>query len=497
MSTEIVRGMTHGAVWMVLFKAIDRPLGLISTFILARLLLPADFGIVAMAMSVIAVIELATSFSFDAALVQKPKLRRDHYDSAWTMNVLVAVSCAAATIALAPAAASYYAEPRLTAVMGTLAIGWLAWGFENVGVVDFRRELNFRREFWFLASKRLISFAVTVAAALVFRSYWALVVGMVSGRVVGVLLSYAMHPFRPRPSLAASRELFSFSGWMLATNLVAAAVSRLPHFVLGRTYGAQALGAYTVGAEFAQIANSELAAPINRALFPGFSRLAERPEEFRRACVGATTVMLLLVLPASLGIAAVADPVVRVLLGDRWGAAVPVIQVLAISGALSAVVSNNASAYLAIGRPHLVTAILLCRLVVMVPLLYVAARRGDFIAIAYAEMIAVVASLLFSYPVLLRQLKLSPLDYLAALWRPLCASIAMGLTVHAAITWIGTDGSAPGALIQLAAGVPLGIALYVSLVFGLWIASGRPESAELLVAKRAYAAWSSLAVRSR
>lgn len=497
MSTEIVRGMTHGAAWMVLFKVIDRPLGLISTFILARLLLPADFGIVAMAMSVIAVIELATSFSFEAALIQKPQPRREHYDSVWTLNVIVAVICAAATIALAPVAASYYAEPRLKAVMWTLAVGWLAWGFENIGVVDFRRELNFRREFWFFASKRLISFAVTVAAALTFRSYWALVTGVVAGRVSGVLLSYAMHPFRPRLSLAASRELFSFSGWMLATNLLGAAVSRLPHFVLGRSYGAQALGAYTVGAEFAQIANSELAAPINRALFPGFSRLADRPEEFRRACVGATAVMMLIVLPASVGIAAVAGPLVRVLLGERWGAAMPVIQVLAISGALSAVVSTNVSAYLAIGRPHLVTAIQLCRLVVMVPLLYVAAGRGEFIAIAYAEMIAVVASLLFSYPILLREFKLSPLDYFAALWRPLCASMAMGLTVHAAIIWVGSDGSARGALIQIAAGVPLGVALYVLLVWGLWIASGRPDSAELLLAKRTWAAWRVLAVRFR
>lgn len=489
--------MTHGAAWMVLFRVIDRPLGLISTFILARLLLPTDFGIVAMAMSVIAVIDLATSFNFDAALVQRQKLRREHYDSAWTLNVLVAVGCAAATIALAPAAASYYAEPRLMAVMVTLAVGWLAWGFENVGVVDFRRELDFRREFLFLASKRLISFTVTVAAALAFRSYWALVVGMVSGRIVSVVLSYAMHPFRPRPSFAASRELFSFSGWMLATNLLGAAVSRLPHFVLGRTYGAQALGAYTVGAEFAQIPHSELAAPINRALFPGFSRLADRPDEFRRACVAATAAMMLIVLPASVGIAAVAEPLVRVLLGERWGAAVPVIQVLAISGALSAIVSNNTSAYLAIGRPHLVTAIVLIRLLVMVPVLYVAAGRGEFIAIAYAEMIAVVVSLLFSYPVLLRQLKLSPLDYLAALWRPLCASIVMGLTVHAVIVWIGTDGSALGALNQLAAGVPLGIVLYVSLVFGLWVSSGRPESAELLIARRAYTAWRSFTDRSR
>ncbi|MEW5879396.1 MAG: lipopolysaccharide biosynthesis protein [Pseudomonadota bacterium] len=497
MSGEIVRGMTRGAAWMVLFKAIDRPLGLISTLILARLLLPSDFGLVAMAMSVIAVIEMATSFSFEAALIQKQQPRREHYDTAWTLNVSVAFLCAAGTAALAPVAADYYAEPRLTEVMLVLAAGWLAWGFENVGVVDFRRQLNFRREFWFLASKRLTGFAVTIVAALLLRSYWALVVGMVTGRVAGVLISYAMHPFRPRFCLTASRELFSFSGWMLATNLLGAAVSRLPHFVLGRVYGAQILGAYTVGAEFAQIAHTELAAPVNRALFPGFSRLADRLQEFRRACVGATAVMVLIVVPASVGIAAVAEPLVRVVLGERWGAAVPVIQVLAVSSALSAIMSNNASAFLAIGRPNLITAILSIRFVVMVPMLYFAAKSTDFIAIAYAEMVSIVVSLLLSYPMLLRLLQLSAVDYAAAIWRPLGASVLMGIAVYTAIAEIGSDGSARSALIQLGAAVPLGIAVYLLVVWILWAISGRPDSAEALVAKRAWVALRAVAERGR
>lgn len=475
--------IAKGAAWMVLFKWIDRSIGLISTLILARLLVPADFGVVAMAMSVIAVIELATAFSFDAALIQKAQPAREHYDTAWTLNVMLAVAGAVVTIALAPLTALFYGEPRLTVVMYVLGAGWLAWGFENVGVVDFRRNLDFHREFRFLGFKRVIAFAVTVMAALMFRSYWALVVGMVTGRVAGVLLSYLMHPYRPRLSVAASRELLSFSGWMLATNVLGTAISRVSHFFIGRMLGAQALGAYTIGAEFALLAHTELAAPINRALFPGYSRLADRPDEFRRICIDATAAILLVVLPASVGIAAVAEPMVRVLLGDKWSAAVPVIEVLAISGAISAIVSNNAAAYLALGRPRLVTGILLSRLLVLLPLLFLLANRG-LSGVAIAEMLSSVASLAVSYPVLFKQLRLSVAQYLRALWRPLAASILMGFAVRAGIAWLGTDGSASGALLQLIAGVLLGVIVYSLLVYALWLASGRPTCAELMLAQR-------------
>ena len=138
---------------------------------------------------------------------------------------------------------------------------------------DFRRDMDFATEFRLLATKRMVTFCVTISAALMFRSYWALVIGMATGRIVGVVLSYAMQPFRPRFSLQCTRELFSFSGWLLVNNIASVVLSKVPHFFVGRAFGAQTLGAYTVGSEIAQLAHTELVAPINRAMFPGYSRL--------------------------------------------------------------------------------------------------------------------------------------------------------------------------------------------------------------------------------
>ena len=223
-----------------------------------------------MAMSIIGLIELATAFGFEIALIQKAKPERIHYDTAFTLNALLAVGGAALTVCCASPAAAFYGEARLVPVMLALGGVWLISGFENIGTVNFRRNMDFASEFRFLAYKRVISFSVAVAAALILRSYWALVIGTFAGRSAGVILSYLMEPFRPRFSLAASRQMFSFSGWMLVINTASAVIGKIPLYFVGRMFGAQTLGAYTVGAEIAQLAHTELVAPINRAMIPGF-----------------------------------------------------------------------------------------------------------------------------------------------------------------------------------------------------------------------------------
>jgi O-antigen/teichoic acid export membrane protein len=476
--------ITRGAAWMVLFRLCDRSVGVVSTTLLARLLLPADFGLVAMAMSVIALIEMATSFSFEIALIQKSDPEREHYDTAWTLNILCAAGGACVTASLAHPVASFYADPRLVAVLWAIAAAWLVSGFENVATVNFRRRMDFAAEFRFMAAKRLIAFVVTMAAALAFRSYWALIVGMATGRLAGVALSYVMEPFRPRWSLARSRDLFSFSGWLQANKLAGAILSKTPHFFVGRIFGAQNLGAYSVGSEISQLAHTELVAPINRAMFPGYARLVGDRPLFRRTCIEATAAILLIVLPVSVFVAVLAEPMVRVLLGAQWADAVPVVQVLAFAGAVSALTSNNVTAYLALGRPHLSTVIVSARLLVLAAAALIVVSGQGMVSVAYAELIAALASLLVSLPILFAAIELRVGDYLATLWRPLIGSAAMGAGIGLLEHAIGRDGSFGNATLQLAAGVPVGLVLYAFFVWVMWLCSGRRDSVESLAARR-------------
>jgi O-antigen/teichoic acid export membrane protein len=477
--------MARGAAWMVLFRMFDRSIGIISTAVLARVLLPADFGLVAMAMSVIALIELCTSFSFDVALIQKKNPTREHFDTAWTLNLILATGGALVTVAAAWPAAAFYGDSRLTMVMLAIGAAWLVSGFENVGTINFRRSMDFGREFRFMATKRIVSFVVTMVAAWAFQSYWTLIAGMAAGRLAGVVLSYAMEPFRPRLKLLHARELFSFSGWIVLGNLAMVLMSRAPHFVVGRMFGAQSLGAYTVGSEIANLPHTELVAPVNRAMFPGLSRLTDDLDNFRKTCVDATAAIFLLVLPVSVGLALLAPQAVRVLLGQKWPEAVPVIQVLAFAGAISALTANNMSAYQAMGKPSLGAATLVVRMTLLLIGLWALTSRFGVLGAAYAEVFAALGSLAVSVPILARTLKLRPAIYFGALLRPLIASALMGVAMHALLPDRGLDAGIVNAITWLLLGSLYGALVYLLSVATLWFLAGRPQSIEVALFARA------------
>lgn len=470
--------MARGAAWMVLFRLFDRSIGIVSTVVLARLLLPADFGLVAMAMSVIAIIEMATAFSFDIALIQKKQPTREHYDTAWTLNLMVATGGGVLTAALAYPAAEFYGDPRLAPVMLAIGAAWLVSGLENIGVVNFRRDMNFAAEFRLLATKRVITFVVTMVAAVLLRSHWTLIIGMAAGRLAGVALSYLMQAYRPRLSLATARELFSFSGWMLVSNLAMVLLSRAPHFVVGRIFGAQALGAYTVGSEIANLPHTELVAPINRAMFPGYSRLTDDLALFRKTCVDATAAIFHLVLPLSVGVALMAPQVVRILLGQQWSQAVPIIQILCFAGAVSALTANNMSAYQALGKPRLCTVTLVARMLLLFAALAVLAGPYGITGVALAEVVAALGSLVVSVPILARVLKLGPMTYLSILVRPLLAGSLMGAVIWAVLPQRGLEMGMLEAVGTLTLGSLVGLVVYPLLAALLWWAAGKPDSVE-------------------
>lgn len=480
------REIAKGAAWMILMRLSDRLLGLASTLVLARLLVPADFGLVAMAMSFIALIELAGAFSFEIVLIQRADPTRAHFDTAWTLNFAFALLCAALTAGLAPMAATFYGDPRLTLLMFVLAAGWALQGLENIGIVNFRRRLDFSREFRFMFGKRIVGFVVTLVLAYAWRSYWALIAGQLANRIAGVLLSYLMEPHRPRLTLAARADLFSFSGWMLVTNILGFCLARLSHFLVGRVEGPAALGMYTTAAEFARLPSTELSAPINRAVLPGLARLTHDRPAMRHILGEVIGTTFALTLPASIGLAMISGLLVQVVLGSKWLDAAPLLCVLAISGAVEVIAANSSVAYLALGEAKLIAGLNAAKLVVLVALAGVLVPSMGAIGMALAELAASSFVVVVSTAVLLRYMTMPAVDLLAVTWRIVVATAVM----TAGLFWMlgppfGSSKVHPPWM--LAASIFSGAALYIASLFGLWWLSGRPPGAEASVLNRATA----------
>jgi O-antigen/teichoic acid export membrane protein len=469
---------------MVLFKFIERSLGLVSTLILVRVLAPQDFGVVAMALSFIAMAELLTAFGFDIALIQKAGVTEAHYDSAWTGNVILGSVITALMLAAAAPIAAFYGHPEVFWVALALAFGPLLGGLENIGVVAFRKELQFRREFLFQLSRKLVAFAITVPLAFALRSYWALVAGILVSRAAGTVISYLAHPFRPRLSLVHARELVGFSKWLLLNNGLGFVKERATDFFIGRALGPAPLGTYAVSYEFANLPTTELAAPINRALLPGFSRLAA-PGEVVDAWRHTVGVLAIVALPAAFGLCAVAGALVPVVLGPKWLAAIEPMRVLAVNGAALLFQSSICSVLIARGAPQAAMQANAVYVVLLIGGIVLALPHGNLTAIALAVLTATGCAMPVYLYALRRHVQLPPRIFFAALARPAVAAAAMGAAVYALLPPTATDTTWIAAAGWLLFFVATGAVIYAAALLLLWLASGRPQaSAERIVLDR-------------
>lgn len=453
----------------------DRLIGIASTLILARLLVPEDFGIVAMASLVVALVDTLLDLGVGSALVQNRNADRDDFNTAWTLGLLQA-SFAAGLIAFigAPLAADYFNDPRVVDVLRVMALSVLIGGLQNIGIVMFQKDMEFGRDFRFLFLRRIIGFTVTIALAVWLQSYWAMVFGSLAGRFGGVVLSYWLHEFRPRLSLARISKLWSFSQWILVRNLGSYGATQTDKMIVGRREGASSLGAYTLADEIAAMPTGELLAPLGRVLFPAFVRVADQPEELRRIFCLAFGVQVLIALPAGVGLALVAPIAVPLLLGAQWTMAIPLVQILSLMSIGIALGHGGGYLLLTLGKVRLLAvvtwlqfALLLLLVLLAFPASHAAGIAGIRLAVSVAGMLILLALVLRVMP----SIRLP--DLIITAWRPVIATGVMaGLLWYAELP---PDLSLP---LLLFAQIALGASSYGLALLVLWRLSGCQEGAE-------------------
>jgi len=466
---------------MISFKLLQRCLTLISIIVLARLLVPEDFGLVALATAFIAALELFTAFNFDVVLIQRQDSTRVHYDTVWTIQVIFGFVICGVLLALAKPLAGFYEEPRLFNIIVMLSVGTLIKGFENVGVVDFRKNLQFDRDFLFMFIPRFAGFCTTIPVAFWLRSYTALIMGILVMNAANTIGSFLLSKFRPRISLAAYKELFDFSKWLLINNILQFFRHRASDFIIGKLSGPVSLGTFTVAYEVASIPTTELVAPINRAVLPGYAKMAHSLSEIRQGYLDVIGLIALFAIPAAVGIAVTSELFVLVLLGDKWAAAVPLISILALAGAVGAMETNITTVYMALGKPYILTALFGFYVAILVPMVIMLTLRNGALGAAQAFLLTAIVNLPVYYATMFRTLKLPVSRFLATVWRPIAAAGAMYLGVGEFVRQLRPASGSVDALPQLLLAVLLGVLIYLTCLTVLWLLSAKPSGAESAV----------------
>jgi lipopolysaccharide exporter len=463
--------------WLIAAQGLERCLGLVSIAILARLLLPADFGIVAVAGTVVAAVEILSAFGFDWALLRQRDLSTSYLNTAWTLRVLLGLFTLTALALVGPTAATFYRLPQLTLVLLALGLGSFVGSLENIGTVYFRRDFDFHREFLLRAISKLSGFLVTVTAALIYRSYWALVAGMLAMRAASTLASYGLHHYRPRPTLAKARELVGFSSWLLIGNLVDYFSQRFYDLYLGRVFGPTANGLFSVAGELARMPVSEVAAPINRVAYSKYSEDVRANRGLAQSYLKTASLIWMVSLPMCAGIAAVAPEAVALLLGPRWADAETIVRLLALGTVFTVLTANTHYVYWALGHTRIVAIISAVGAVAVIPVTVLCAHFAGYkgVALAYAVTNAFLVPVNFA--MLWRLVGVKFTDLLIHTWRVSAAALGMLAVLY--FTFPGSAHEiASGAAILLAVKVSIGVTFYVAMTALLWWVAGRPDGPE-------------------
>lgn len=330
--SSLTRRAMTGAGWLIAWRMVSRALGFLSTLVLARLLVPADFGLVAMATTFAGAMDSLSQLSVEDMLLRRVEDDTRLHDAAFTLQVARAVLTGGLIAAGAPIAAEWFHEPRLVPVLlvlgGLSAIG----GFENIGLVAFRRQLRFDAQFRLSLIPRLLQVLATVGIAWEWHTYWALLAGMAVTRLARLVMTYVLHPYRPRFGLRGWRELAGFSGWLWATGLVRLVWDRYDQFLIGPVFGAASMGLFQVARAVAWLPVTELLSPASDVLLAGFSARQREGNRTTPASAPLGVAAMMLLTPLILIMSGGAGDVVRVMLGSSigWQPAIPLVAIFAL-----------------------------------------------------------------------------------------------------------------------------------------------------------------------
>ena len=466
---------------MVAMRWSMRFMGLASMVFVARLLVPADFGIFAIATTFIGLVSTLTEVGSDLAIIRHPDPKPKHYDTAWTFNVLMHAVSALLIALSSPLAVHLYKDPRYEGLLYALALSMLISGFNNIGIADFRRNMEFNKDFRYNVIVQLVGVSATLLSAYLLRSYWALLIGSLARGVAGVLLSYAMHPYRPRFSLAAKNEMFSFSFWNMFRSLALFVAYRGDRLILAAFFGAALIGFYAITLELAAMAVYELLHPIGRALLPALS--ASRTEKgwdartVKKIFNGSAT----LAMGIGAGLSALATPAITLVYGHNFTAAGPMLAIMALVVAVGGFGQPLGQFLISLGKAKELALLFAFQSIFMMTIAWIFCIKGAGIfAIVWAKLGVEILALLRLFYLLRFLENVDWKDMLAAWVRPVLAATFM----YGVLTFLmrSLSGHTPG--LQIALLVPTGALVYSSALFALWHFMRKPAGIEEEILQR-------------
>lgn len=344
MSDDGLRGrVLRGVGWKLATQVVGQGSRMVVAIVLARLLAPHDYGLAGMVLVLSSLVLVFSDLALGAALVQKEELTEEDRSTVFWTSVGFGAFFSIAGAALSGPVAWFYGEPAVKPLVAAFSLSFLVTALGTTQTALMTREMRFRSLELRQMGATLAGAAVGIAMAVRGYGAWAIIVQQLAFATVSTMLLWRLSGWRPRFvfSVASLRELGGFGGNVFGTRFLFYLNRNSDNILIGRFLGPAAVGAYAAAYNLILIPLSRLGVPLQEVLFPALSRLQHDRARVAAVWFRANRLMAAVCVPAMLGLAVVADDFVQVVLGGRWSAAAPVIQVLAWVGVLQSVQTLN------------------------------------------------------------------------------------------------------------------------------------------------------------
>ena len=391
----LVTRVRSGISWNVSSSLLGQFIGFLRSVTLARILAPEDFGLFAMALTVVTAADALTTIGLDRTIIANQFQTRAeleaHLDTVWSAELIRRIIVALVVSLSAFPMAQFYRQSDLKIIIPILACANLVQGFQNIGLVLLQKEINFRRVFWFDLTTNVGGVVLTIALAAVLRNVWALVLGMLLAATIGTALSYVFHSYRPRVKFerVALAKAAHFGKFAIVFAVASYVANTADNIMVGRLLGTAALGNYSLAFNIASAPIIVVIFSVSAVLLPAYAEInSQDPAMLEPAFTKSFNLTVLIMLTIAVPLFFSADEVVQVLFGARWTSAGSVLRILALVIPLRGLTLLTSTVFWSTNKPREVATVRTLDAVVFFAALYPLISTSGLPGVAWAGVIA-------------------------------------------------------------------------------------------------------------
>ena len=459
---SLLSATIKGTAWNYVIFGLSKGVTFIATLILARLLSPNEFGLMAIGLIVISFLDTFSSMGVENVIIYKQENIEHNSNVAFTLGLIINSTISITTFFIAPFVATFFNDPRVTDILRALSVIFVIWGIGNIHAARLKKELRFHQTLLPELGKSTAKAIVSIGMALLGYGVWSLVWGQIAANVAASSLYWLAYRWRPRLDLDLDTfgELLGYSSQTVLTTFMGVIGSNMDYLIVGKRLGSENLGYYTMAFRVPELLIINTCYIVSNALFPAYSKVQNDLKTLQKGFLLTIRYISLYTIPLGVGLIIVTPELIKVVFGNRWIPAIPVMQAISLYAVIYSLSFNAGDIYKATGRPDIMNKLGLINLALAIPLLWLAAGY-DIYRVALAQVAAHTFLTIMSLVVIKRIISLRYVDIISALQPAASGTLIMAIAVY--FLRIGLRGLDP--LYQLVILPVVGCAIYAAAIW--------------------------------